>query len=288
MKKRVKILVPTIILGLFAFLVIAASLYLIFTNTGVHVSKITVSDGDLPESFDGYKIVQVSDLHNEEFGKDNRRLINKIKKCEPDIIVITGDLIDCDRTDIDLAVDFVSEALKIAPCYFVGGNHEGRINAEESLYKELASLGVTILDDTSTEITKDGEKITLYGVHDPESLKGETYGYGEIGILEKRLGELEVSKGYSLLLSHRPEGFDFYCEMGFDLVLTGHVHGGQVRIPFIGGLYGPGQGLFPEYDSGLYQKESTFMIVSRGLGNSSIPIRINNTPEIIEITLTNH
>ena len=286
MKKKFKILISVGAAVLF-FIVLAASLYLIFTNTGVHVSKITVSSENLPESFDGFKMVQISDLHNAEFGKDNKRLLRKIEKSSPDIIVITGDLIDCDRTDTSSALDFVERALKIAPCYFVGGNHEGRINAEESLYKELITLGVTILDDTSAEITLNGEKITLYGVHDPESLKGETYGYGEIGILEKRLGELDVGKGYSALLSHRPEGFDFYCETGFDLVLTGHVHGGQIRIPFIGGLYGPGQGLFPEYDSGLYQKGTTSMVVSRGLGNSSIPIRINNTPEIVVITLAN-
>ena len=286
MKKKIKIIVPAAVLGALVLLVLAASLYLVFTNIGVHVSKITVSDSDLPEAFEGYKIVQVSDLHNREFGKDNRRLLKKIKKAEPDIIVITGDLVDSDRTDTSSALGFIEKALEIAPCYFVGGNHEGRINAEDSFYGELVSLGVTILDDTSTEIAIDGEKITLYGVHDPESLKGEKYGYGEIGILEKRLNELTVDEGYSLLLSHRPEGFDFYCEMGFDLVITGHVHGGQVRIPFIGGLYGPGQGLFPEYDSGLYQSEKTSMVVSRGLGNSSIPIRINNTPEIVLITLT--
>ena len=287
MKKKFKILISVGAAVLF-FIVLAASLYLVFTNTGVHVSKITVSSENLPESFDGFKMVQISDLHNAEFGKDNKRLLRKIEKSSPDIIVITGDLIDSDRTDTEVALDFVERALKIAPCYFVGGNHEGRINAEESLYKELITLGVTILDDTSAEITLNGEKITLYGVHDPESLKGETYGYGEIGILEKRLGELDVGEGYSVLLSHRPEGFDFYCERGFDLVLTGHVHGGQIRIPFIGGLDGPGQGLFPKYDSGLYQSGTTSMVVSRGLGNSSIPIRINNTPEIIEITLTNH
>ena len=287
MKKKFKILISVGAAVLF-FIVLAASSYLVFTNTGVHVSKITVSSENLPESFDGFKIVQISDLHNAEFGKDNKRLLRKIEKASPDIIVITGDLIDCDRTDTEVALDFAKRALEIAPCYFVGGNHEGRINAEESFYGELIALGVTILDDTSTQITIGGEKITLYGVHDPESLKGEEYGYGEMGILEKRLNELTVDDGYSLLLSHRPEGFDFYCETGFDLVLTGHVHGGQVRIPFIGGLYGPGQGLFPKYDSGLYQSGTTSMVVSRGLGNSSIPIRINNTPEIIEITLTNH
>ena len=287
MKKKLKLIILSAGLALLIFVVLAVSLYLIFTNTSVHVSKITASSENLPELFDGFKIVQVSDLHNREFGKDNQRLLRKIRKADPDIIVITGDLIDCDRTDTSSALDFVKKALKIAPCYFIGGNHEGRINAEDTFYGELISLGVTILDDTSTEIAIDGEKITLYGVHDPESLKGETYGYGEIGILEKRLNELTVDDGYSLLLSHRPEGFDFYCERGFDLVLTGHVHGGQVRIPFIGGLYGPGQGLFPKYDSGLYQSGTTSMVVSRGLGNSSIPIRINNTPEIVVITLIN-
>ena len=152
--------------------------------------------------------------------------------------------------------------------------------------KEIASYGVFVLEGEKCEISKGAEKITIYGVQDPESLKGEKYGYREINILEKLLAELDYqNEGYNILLSHRPEGFDFYTEYGYDLVLCGHAHGGQFRLPIIGAVYAPGQGFFPKLTEGMHTKNNTTMIVSRGLGNSSIPVRFNNTPELVLITL---
>ncbi len=268
-------------------LIIAIGLFLIIDNKSIDVSEFTVSSEDLPDSFDGYKIVQISDLHDAKFGKDNRRLLKKIKKAEPDIIVITGDLVDSQRTDIEKSLNFVGEAQKIAPCYYVAGNHENRISEYDDLIDGLTRLGVIMLDDESKEITVSGEKITICGVHDPESLKGESYGYDEVEILKKRLSELEYhSNDYTILLSHRPEGFDLYCEHEFDLVFTGHAHGGQVRLPFIGGVYAPIQGIFPKYDAGLFTSGKTSMVVSRGLGNSRVPIRLFNSPELVVVTLT--
>jgi predicted MPP superfamily phosphohydrolase len=250
------------------------------------VSKFTVKGDDLPSSFDGFKIAQVSDFHSEEFGKDNVRLLNKLRASKPDIIAFTGDTLDSYDVNYDISLNFIKEALKIAPCYFVMGNHEGRLEGYESFKNQIIDMGVVVLENTSCQIERNGEKITLYGLLDPESLKGEEYGYGEMGILEKLLRELDYKdEGYGILLSHRPECFDYYVDYKFDLVLTGHTHGGQFRLPIIGAVYAPNQGFFPKYSSGMHTSGETTMIVSRGLGNSSIPLRFNNTPELVLITL---
>lgn len=287
MTKRVKIIVFSV-LGTLFLIALSMILFVVLGNTSIHVSKFEVKSDNLPSSFEGFKIAQVSDLHNEEFGKNNKRLLKKLSECEPDIIAITGDLIDSRNTNLEVSLNFVKEAIKIAPCYYVTGNHEGRIDGYEQFENELKSIGVIVLDGTSSMVERNGEKITLYGIHDPESLKGEKYGYAERGIVEKLLKELDYSDtGYNILLSHRPECFAYYVEHKYDLVLTGHAHGGQFRLPFVGGLYAPGQGKFPKYDSGAFIENETTMVVSRGLGNSIFPFRINNTPELVLITLTN-
>lgn len=285
MSNKLKIAVISISCAL--FLLGALVLYIVLGNTSVGVSKFEVSSKDLPSEFDGFKIVQISDLHNAEFGKDNKRLLKKIKKCDPDIIALTGDLIDSRNTDLDVAINFVKEAVKIAPCYYVTGNHEGRIDGYTEYESKLLSLGVIVLDNKSIVIENEGQTIELHGLHDLESLKGEKYGYRERGVLEKLLEENKHQEdGFDILLAHYPDFFDLYAKYGYDLVLSGHAHGGQFRLPFIGGLYAPGQGKLPKYDSGLFTEGNTSMIVSRGLGNSIFPFRINNTPEVVLVTLT--
>ena len=285
MNKRLRIIIISsscVILFLCALV-----LYVVLGNTSVGVSEFTVSNEDLPSEFDGFKIVQISDLHNAEFGKDNRRLLKKIKKCNPDIIALTGDLIDSRNTDLDVAINFVKEATKIAPCYYVTGNHEGRIDSYAEYESKLISLGVIVLDNKSLVIEKGDGKIELHGLHDLESLKGEKYGYSERGVLEKLLIENTHNKdGFDILLAHYPNFLDLYSKYEYDLVLSGHAHGGQFRLPFVGGLYAPLQGTLPKYDAGLYSMDNTQMIVSRGLGNSVFPFRINNTPEVVLVTLT--
>lgn len=287
MSKRSKIILISVYCAV-ALLLLSSVLFVVLGNTSVHVSNFTVKSEDLPAAFDGFRIVQVSDFHNEEFGKDNKSLLDKIRNANPDIIAFTGDTLDSYEVNYEIALDFVSEAQKIAPCYFVMGNHEGRLSGYDGFKKQIESLGVVVLDGTSCTIERVGEKITLYGLHDPESLKGERYGYGEMGILEKLLYELDYKDdGYGILLSHRPECFEYYVDYKFDLVLSGHAHGGQIRLPIIGAIYAPGQGFFPKYTSGMHTEDETTMIVSRGLGNSSIPFRFNNTPELVVITLKN-
>ena len=155
------------------------------------------------------------------------------------------------------------------------------------LRDKLVESGVNVLENKSVSLEQGEESINLIGVSDPGFETDYLFGDTE-GVLRRHLDELvEDSEEFTLLLSHRPELFELYAEKDIDLVLTGHAHGGQFRLPFVGGVYAPNQGLFPEYDSGMFAEEDTYMIVSRGLGNSLFPFRLNNRPEVIVVTLDN-
>lgn len=255
-------------------LLLAAVLWVLWANTAVEVNEWTIESPDVPIGFEGFRIAQVSDLHNAEFGDGNEKLLELLRKAEPDIIVITGDLIDSRNTDVETALAFAAEAVKIAPCYYVSGNHESRIGGWDALRTGLIAAGVTVLEEERVTLERSGDTVTLVGVQDP------TFNSGFAADLQSLAGE-----GYTILLSHRPEYMVLYADCGYDLVFSGHAHGGQFRIPFVGGLVAPNQGFFPEYDSGLYREGGTAMLVSRGLGNSIIPLRINNRPEIVVAVL---
>ena len=253
-------------------------------NTALERNTYTISSRELPDAFDGYRIAQVSDLHNAEFGEGNERLLEMLREAEPDMIAITGDLIDSRKTNIVVALAFAKEAVKIAPCYYVSGNHEARVSEYQDLKTGLEEAGVTVLDDAQVKIEVSGESITVIGVNDP-SFHAD-YLTSDAEVMDRKLSELSSEDaGFTILLSHRPELFDTYVAHDMDLVLTGHAHGGQFRLPLIGGLVAPNQGLFPKYDDGLYSEGHTNMIVSRGLGNSIIPVRFNNQPEVVLIEL---
>ncbi len=272
------------------FIIIAICIFLggwiIWDNNRICVSNYRICDSSLPDKFEGYKIVQVSDLHNASFGTNQSYLIKKIKKETPDIIAITGDLIDSNHTNIDVAMKFVDEAVKIAPVYYVTGNHEAWLDNYESVLKApLEKLGVTVLDNRTVSIEKNEQSITLLGVDDPDFvLKGE-WGVKSNVAVDKQLSKL-APKGFSVLLSHRPELISVYSDYSISCALCGHAHGGQFRIPFIGGVVAPDQGFFPKYTSGIYKEGKTQMVVSRGLGESIIPIRINNSPEVVVVELS--
>jgi predicted MPP superfamily phosphohydrolase len=201
------------------------------------------------------------------------------------MIAITGDLIDSRNTDIEIALHFAEKATEIAPCYYVNGNHESRIANYDDLRDGLKSLGVIVLENEKKEFEKDGEKITVIGLNDPDFLPNDLRENSD-GIVEGFLEDLsENERDFSILLSHRPELFDLYVENKINLTLCGHAHGGQFRLPFLGGIVAPNQGLFPKYDSGNFKEKSTNMIVSRGIGNSIIPFRFNNRPEVVLIEL---
>lgn len=247
-----------------------------YENKALEMNAFPVNCHALPEAFDGFVIAQISDLHNAQFGENNRDLLRLLSDTKPDLIVITGDLVDSRHTDEDSAVAFAKEVSSVAPCYYVTGNHEAWLSHYSTLETRLTEAGITVLRNSALSLDRDGQSIVLAGVDDPAF-------FGEVRFLQK-LEDLSP-ENFCILLSHRPEYFDYYCQAGFDLVLSGHAHGGQFRIPFLGGLVAPGQGFFPEYDGGIYTSGTTTMAVSRGLGNSILPIRLNNPPEILLITL---
>ncbi len=280
-KKRI------IILAVVAAVLIALVAWIAWGNTALELNTYTVTSNRLPDAFDGYRIALASDLHNAEMSDGNEKLLAMLSEAKPDIIAITGDLIDSRNTDIETALNFAEKAVKIAPCYYVTGNHEARVSEYDELKNGLTELGVVVLEDEKLSLEKSGETITLIGVNDPSYQTDYLFGDSET-VMQNKLSELmRDSDEYTLLLSHRPELFEVYVECGADLVLSGHAHGGQFRLPFVGGLVAPNQGLFPEYDAGLYSEGNTDMVVSRGIGNSILPFRFNNRPEVILIELKN-
>lgn len=264
-------------------LIFIVIVWLIWSNKTVKTTDITVSSNNLPTEFNDYKIAHISDLHNAEFGENNSKIIDILKNQNPDIIAVTGDLVDSNHTNIDIAVSFMKQAVKIAPCFYVTGNHEAWTEQYNELESKLIECGVNVLHDTYFDLEKNGAKIKLVGIDDPSFTKG--YELTEESIIETKLKEFNLEDSYTILLSHRPEYFKTYVNSNINLVLTGHAHGGQFRLPFIGGLVAPSQGLFPKYDSGLFTENNTNMVVSRGIGNSIIPVRINNRSEVIMIKL---
>ena len=226
-----------------------------------------------------FRIVQISDFHNSQ-SKANQ-VITKTADKKPDIIVITGDLIDSRKTDVRCTVDMGRELMAIAPVYFVTGNHEAGCMEYRDLETQLEELGVVILRNAHVSIN---DKIELYGIDDPyfswniEMSAAKTIS-GKIASVSTNANK----KKYNILLSHRPDAFA--SGKDFDLILAGHIHGGQFRLPFTGGLLSPDRTFFPRYDAGKFTKESTVMIVSKGIGNSTIPIRLNNAPELTVIDI---
>lgn len=254
------------LLGILALLL---CLYLLWENTTVGLTSYQIQMNELPPALDGYKIAHVSDLHNSFLWKQT---VSLLRQARPDMICITGDMVDSRRTDVDKALAFAAEAVQIAPCYYIAGNHELRIAQAEykKLLDGLQALGVHVLRNTTETIEAGDARIAVTGAFWGSSLY---------------LSQWDPDADFRLLLAHAPEEFSSYASGGFDLVLTGHAHGGQFRIPYIGGIFAPGQGIFPEYDSGVYQNGYTQMVVSRGIGNSIMPVRVFNRPELVILTL---
>lgn len=252
----------------------------------VGTTTYEIMNKKIPSSFHNYKIVQISDLHNAEYGKDNASLIRILQSEEPDMIAITGDLVDSNHTDLDVAVRFIQQAIKIAPCYYVTGNHEAWIGDNyDSMEEKLIALGVVVPHNQTVQLEKDGETIQLIGIDDPDFAKAEAISDLSSGMIASELASVTKTDDFKILLSHRPEAFEIYAKENVDCVLSGHAHGGQFRIPFLGGVVAPNQGIFPQYDAGDYHLGTTTMIVSRGIGNSIIPVRFNNRPEVVVIQL---
>lgn len=254
-------------------------LWIWWDNISVMMSTVTVKSERLPAKFSGFRIAQVSDLHNREFGENNARLLKLLADANPDMIAITGDMISFYGTDMNAALRFASAAVKIAPCYYVTGNHESAIPDYPRFEQDLRKIGVTVLRNEKLTLTQEDQSITVAGMDDP----GFRLEYPEL-VAEQALEPLK-SDVFTLLLAHHPEYFDLYADAQMDVILSGHAHGGQFRLPFIGGLFAPGQGIFPQYTSGAYRQGNSTMVVSRGLGNSKFPLRLGNRPEVVLVTL---
>ena len=274
-------------------LIVAAAVLVVFAvvclwgaweNTALQLHSIAVRDEKIPNAFDGFTFAHVSDLHNTQFGEDQSRLAELLAGAKPDVIVVTGDVIDKRRPGTEHALDFFERAVRIAPVYYVTGNHEAVSKEYPDLREKMEKLGVTVLDDRAVDLERGGAHITLAGVDDPMFRTAEAD--KNASLMREKLAHVLADNGqYTVLLTHRPELFGVYREAGVDLAFAGHAHGGQFRLPWGKGIVAPNQGLFPKYTQGLYHEENGDMVVSRGLGNSSIPIRLNNRPEVVAVTL---
>ncbi|WP_144463115.1 metallophosphoesterase [Siminovitchia fortis] len=258
--------------------------FLYVNNHWLQVSSHEISSDRIPAAFDGLVIVQLSDLHDAEFGREQVKLAEKVKKLNPDLIFLTGDLIDSNRYDLEKSLHLVRKLVGVADVYYVTGNHEVAVNQVDEITGALRALGVNVLNNEAKVLEQNGEQLVIAGIEDP-LMEPAKPSEKTIAKYMDRTFDGIPDQNYRLLLSHRPEVFDVYVDRQVDLIFTGHAHGGQVRIPGIGGIIAPGQGWFPTYTAGIYTKGITTMAVSRGLGNSIIPYRIFNRPEIVLVTL---
>lgn len=254
-----------------------------YENTALGITEHKIKCERLPEGFKGFRIAHISDFHNERSKKLRESVIAALKSGKPDIIVVSGDTVDCHRPDIGIALGFLEEAVRIAPVYLVAGNHEFIIKQTAHFLGSAKDLGVHVLDNRREEIERDGDVIDIVGIDDP---RGAGEGEAERGVTADEIRYAGYTRGrFRILIAHRPERFRVYARYRFDLVFSGHAHGGQIRLPVKGGMFAPHQGFFPKYSEGLHRRRNTVMCVSRGIGNSSAPFRINDRPEVIFVTL---
>ncbi len=280
-KKFLVIFLPIIIVMI---LIISLGFYFHYENTTLQVSNHIVSSEKISTEFNDFKIIQISDFHNTRNKKLTNSIVNEIIEVKPDIIVLTGDIVDPETSHMEASFDFIDRIKDYAPIYYVNGNHEAGLDDYAETRKELIKYGVIVLDNDKRVIERNGSKINILGIADPYMAKNSKL--KDKDIIKTELNSLTYNEDYfTILLSHRPEAFKIYAEYKMDLVFSGHAHGGQIRIPFIGGVYAPHQGLFPKYTSGTFKKNNTTMVVSRGIGGSKFPFRINNRPELIIVTL---
>lgn len=250
--------------------------YFYHQNTDLTASHYVFRSPKVQGALEGFRITQISDLHNKVFGRDNCRLMALVEAQLPDLLVLTGDLMDSYHPDLERALDAARRFAKLAPCYYVTGNHEHRMSVEKqtSFYRALEAAGVIVLRNEAVTLGL-GKGFRLIGV-DCNQARTDTL---------HRLMADRPPEELNILLSHKPHYAKYYRQAGVDLVFTGHAHGGQFRLPGVGALFAPGQGPLPKYTAGMYRLGDTVMCVSRGLGNSSFPLRVENKPELVTVIL---
>ncbi len=262
-------------------LIAAAAAFLIKdSREDLEISRYEVASQKLPESFDGFKIVQLSDLHGAEFGEDGMGLVEKVKELEPDIIALTGDFVT-DEGDLAAVEKLAARLVKLCPVYFVSGNHEFGSGLAVKVRNILERAGVKYLSNEYLTISRGEDEILLGGVEDPLA-------YADMlspDELAQKMNDA-APDAFKILLGHRNYWMTEYPELPVDLIFCGHAHGGLIRIPGVGGLIGTDRRLFPDFDAGQFNNGRYTLIVSRGLGNS-VPIpRVFNRPEIVCVELS--
>ncbi|MGM9619200.1 MAG: metallophosphoesterase [Oscillospiraceae bacterium] len=254
-----------------------------YSNYTLQVEEAVFTSSRLPAGFEGYTLVQLSDLHGASFGEDNERLLQAVAAAKPDAILLTGDLVDQYR-GIDWAyVEATAAQLAaLAPTYFVTGNHEWATGETPELKELLAAQGVTVLSNEYVTLERGGDRIVLAGIDDPN-------GYADQKTPAELAAEVYAAFGdpFWLLLAHRNDRFaEEYSLLGADLTISGHGHGGIIRLPFTDGLLSTDRTLFPTHTAGFYEDNGATVFVSRGLGNSGVSRRLFNRPEVAVLTLS--
>lgn len=274
--------------------VIAIAIFLYTQDKWITVTEYTYESEKIPEGFDDFTILHVSDLQSAYFGKNQKNLLKKSADCNPDVIFFTGDLVDRNRTDLKASMIAAEGLQNIAQVYFVSGNHEERIEDRlDDFYRQMENINIKMLRNDMCSLQHGDQHINVAGIWDNvlgECKLGERRRDTSIdpAPLQKVMNELtEKLSGdeFNILLTHEPQFFDHYVNEKTDLVFAGHAHGGQIRLPFTEGLFAPGQGIMPKLTSGVHKKEGTTMVISRGLGNSVFPFRIFNRPELVVLKL---
>lgn len=269
-------------LTVLALLAVGGVLWFNWQLWGIQVTVTQVTVNGLPAGFDGLRIVHLSDLHGHEFGEGSETLLSAVREQEPELIVITGDLIDRE-SQMEMVPALARGLAAIAPTYYVTGNHEWATGAARALKGVLRECGVTVFTNQYQVLERNGDALVLAGVDDPNGLADQK-------TPEELYEEIQGEQGevFTLLLAHRNDRFDQYAAAGYDLVLSGHAHGGIVRLPFTDGLLGTDRRLFPTWTAGVYTLGESTLFVSRGLGNNTVPIRgfrLFNRPDLAVVEL---
>lgn len=273
---------PLRTLLLLALVIAAGAAFFHWSNHTLEVETFTYVSSELPEGFDGCTIVQLSDLHGAEFGENNETLLEAVRAASPDYIFLTGDLLDqYRRTPRSYAVELCAALAEIAPTYYITGNHEWALGDVRSLKDEIAATGVVVLSNEYTRLERGGDMILLAGIDDPN-------GFADQKTPEKLAQELHAEYGdpFWLLLAHRNNYFvKQYAYLGADLTISGHAHGGLIRLPYTDGLIGVERDFFPNFTAGFYEVDGAKLFVSRGLGNSGRTFRLFNRPQVAVLRL---
>lgn len=273
------------LIGLAGLTLLSTQLYI--DNTLIQVSKYEIKSDKIPKEFDKFKIVHLSDFHSYGFGKNNFKVLKKINDEVPDIIVMTGDMVNKYDENFEKFLDLAKDLSEKYKIYYIVGNHEARLRKEDLnfIIEKLKKFGVRILNDEKITIVRKKEHINIYGIHIPLSYyKVINKSTNVESVISKFLNHCNKDE-YNILLAHNPLYFEEYSKQNIDLTLSGHVHGGMIRLPFIGAVLSPERKFFPKYSSGVYEINNKKLLVSRGLGHSRKGLRLFNKREIVSITL---